>query len=136
MSDKNIFEEATRQGLRYETSKGSLSVEDLWNLPLTSNIAAKPNLDDIAKVLYKNLKDTSNEVSFVTPAVKSNYAQQLKFDIVKHIIDVLVAERNAKAEATARREKKQELLALIAQKETEHLSGQSLEELRKLADSL
>lgn len=39
MSNNNIsiFEQASRQKLRFETSAGKLSIEDLWDLPLTSN---------------------------------------------------------------------------------------------------
>ena len=31
----NIFEQAARQAFRFESPKGFLTVEDLWNLPLT-----------------------------------------------------------------------------------------------------
>jgi hypothetical protein len=32
----NIFEQATRAKIRFSTPVGMLSVEDLWDLPLTS----------------------------------------------------------------------------------------------------
>jgi hypothetical protein len=40
MSDTTdvLFQKATRAKLRFETPKGLLSVEDLWDLPLTSAI--------------------------------------------------------------------------------------------------
>ena len=42
---------------------------------------------------------------------------QLQFDIAKHIIDVRVAEAKALADKRAKKEKRDALLALIAEKE-------------------
>lgn len=44
----SIFEQASREKVRFQTQVGQVSVEDLWELPLSSK-ANKPNLDDIAK---------------------------------------------------------------------------------------
>jgi len=129
-----MFEKATRQKLRFDSPKGQLTVEDLWDLPLTSG-TGKANLDDVAKELFKQLKD-GDDVSFVTPAQKSDATVQLKFDIVKHVIDVKVAERDVAATAAANKEKKQRILGIIAQKQTEALLGTDLAELQKMADSL
>jgi len=129
-----MFEKAARAKIRFESSKGLLTVEDLWDLPLTS--AKSANLDDLAKALYKQVKETAGEISFVKPVEKDGGELQMKFEIVKHIIDVRVSERDAAAAATARREQKQNILALIAQKENEQLAGTSLEDLRKMAESL
>jgi hypothetical protein len=130
----SIFQQASRLKLRFETSKGSLSSEDLWDLPLTSTVG-KVNLDDIAKALHKALKDSNTE-SFVVKAVKADEVLQLKFDIVKTIIDIKVAENEKNTLAREAKEKKQRILSLIAQKQDEQLAGTSLEELQKLADSL
>jgi len=129
-----IFEQATRAKLRFETNKGLLSVEDLWELPLTSQ-TGKANLDDIAKGLHRELKD-SEEISFVEEKKPTDGVTKLKFEVVKSIINTLVVERKAQAEAKERKEKKAQILALIAQKENEKLAGTSLEELKALADSL
>jgi len=51
-----MFAFATKKKIRFETSKGLLSVEDLWDLPLTSD-NGRPNLDDIAKGIYKAMKE-------------------------------------------------------------------------------
>lgn len=130
-----MFEAASRLKFRFESPKGLLSVEDLWDLPLTSN-TGKANLDDIAKGIYRQMKTTGDDVSFVTPAQKSDASNEVKLDILKHIIAVRVAERDAAALAAANREKKQQLLALIAQKENDQLAGKSLDELKALAESL
>ncbi len=54
----NIFENASKTKVRFETSKGEVSVEELWDLSLTS-------LDSIAKVISKELKEASEE-SFIS----------------------------------------------------------------------
>lgn len=128
-----MFEKSSRLKLRFDTARGQLSVEDLWDLPLTS-AAGKVNLDDIARTLFKTIRD-EGDVSFVKPAAKDS-TLQVKFDIVKHIIDVRVAERDAETSAAINKEKKQQILALIAQKENEQLAGQSLDDLKKLAESM
>lgn len=128
----NLFEIATRKQYRFNSQVGALSVEDLWNLPLTSTRSA--SLDAVAKELHSQLKEET--ISFVTPSVSDNTVVQQKFDIVKYIIDVKVAERDAAKLASDNAAKKQKILSLIAQKQDEQLSGSSLEELQALANSL
>jgi len=130
-----MFEQATRQKLRFDSPKGLLSVEDLWDLPLTSK-AGHANLDDIAKDLNHQLKSSSEEISFVTPVESSNTTLQLEFNVVKHIIDVRVAERDKAALEAERRAKKQKIMAIIDQKQDEALSASSLEDLQKQLESL
>lgn len=128
-----MFEKATRQKLRFQTDKGLLSVEDLWDLPLTS--LRGTNLDDIARGLHSQLKN-SNDVSFVVKERKSNESVQLAFDIVKHIIDVKLVERDAAQLAASAKEKKQQIMQLIANKEQSALAEMPLDELRKMVEAM
>lgn len=128
-----MFQKASRKKLRFESPQGLLSVEDLWDLPLQSPKAA--NLDDIAKALFRKVKD-QDDVSFVVKSKTQDDTLQLKFDIVKHIIDVRLAEAEIAETAKANKMKKQQILAIIAAKESEALMGSSLDELRKMAESL
>lgn len=130
----NIFEIATRQKFRFASAKGLLTVEDLWDLPLTSPVG-KASLDDIARELFGQLK-SNDTVSFVTPSQKSNATVQAQFDVVKYIIDVRVAERDIAETARANKERKQLLLGIIAQKENEQLLGSSLEDLKRMVDNI
>jgi hypothetical protein len=129
-----MFEKAARLKLRFETPVGLISVEELWDLPLTSK-TGKSNLDTIARDLNRKLKDTADE-SFVDKPTQTDSVLQLKFEIVKHVIDVLVAERDAAAVARVNREKKQEIMSLIAEKKNDQLKGTSLEDLEKMAAAL
>ena len=130
-----MFERASRDQIRFSTPNGNLTVEDLWRLPLTSTNPNQANLDDIAKELYAAIKE-GDTVSFVNKPAKADDELRLKFNIVKHIIDVRLEERKAEADAAVNRQKKQQILRLIADKENDALASQSLEELRKMAESL
>ena len=105
-----MFEQASRLKLRFETTRGVLSYEDLWDLPLTS--ARSVSLNDIAIGLHHQLKHDT--VSFVDDEERPDPRLQLSFDIVKHIIDVRKAEQKTLAEARAKAEQKQKLLGLLA----------------------
>ena len=129
-----MFEKASRLQLRFDTSKGLLSVEDLWQLPLTSN-TGRANLDDIARELDAKVKNTST-VSFVNKPAKTDETVQLSFDIVKRVIDVRLEERDAAAAAEANKQKKQKLLVILEAKENEGLSQLSMEDLRAQINAL
>lgn len=135
MSTINIFDRASRLKLRFETARGALSVEDIWELPLQSNKAGQPNLDDLAREYHLQLKGTDG-ISFVTKTAKPSEALQLRFDIVTYIIDVKLDEAAQKEAAELARQRKARVLELINQKEDAQLSEKSLEELRTLANAL
>lgn len=128
-----MFEKASRLRVRFTTPQGAISVEDLWDIPLTST-TGKANLNDIAKGLNNKLKNDDED--FVAVKKPSSIYDKLSFDIVKHVIAVRISENEAMAIAKANKDKKQQILSLIASKENEALAGQSLDDLRKLADSL
>lgn len=134
---EQLFEQASRLKVRFSSSLGQLSVEDLWDLPLSTRSDNRVSLDAIAIYLHKQTRDTAEMISFVTPAADTgNIELQLKFEIVKHVIAVRVAERDALKAASDRREKKQRLLELIAKKEDQSLEEKTVDELRVLAESM
>lgn len=131
----DIFEQAARCKLRFETDRiGDIMVEDLFDLPLTSK-TGRANLDDIARALHKQLK-SGDDVSFVEPARASDPAIQLSFDIVKHVIDTKIEANKAEAKKREDAEKKQKIMALVADKKDEVLKGKSLEELEAMLSAL
>jgi hypothetical protein len=134
--DLTIFERATRQKMRFDTTVGLLSVEDLWSLPLSCD-TGKANLDDVARALHRHLKSTADEVSFVKPAENgSDVAMELAFSVVKRVIEVRVAERDDAKAAADRKQRKQRLLEAIAKKEDEKLTSASAEELKQMLEAL
>ena len=130
-----MFQEATRKKLRFDSPQGSLTVEDLWDIPLHSQNNKVANLDDIAKALFKQIKEQDTE-SFVFKKATVNELVQLKFEIVKHIIGIRLTEVQAAEQIRINKDKKQQILAIIAAKENEQLMGTSLDELKKMAESL
>jgi hypothetical protein len=130
----SMFELATRLKLRFDTPKGQIGVEDLWDLPLTS-ATGRANLDDIARNLDRELKSSAC-TSFVSPETPKNDAAQLMFDVVIHIINVKVADRKVAQDAAAIREKKQKIMAIIEQKQDQALTAASLEDLEAMLTSL
>ncbi len=117
---QNIFEEATRNALRFQTNRGLLSTEDMWVLKLEE-------LDAVALGLDKALAETSK--SFITTKTSATKETQLKFDVVKHIIDVKLAEKAEKANAKVKAEKKAQLLELLSKKQNAALEAKSEAEL-------
>lgn len=126
---------ALRNKLRWDSPKGPLSIEELWELPLTSATGTRANLDDIAVALHKSL-ESGTTVSFVNTEAKPDETARIKFDIVKHIIDVKVEERKAAATARENAEKKQRIMAIIAERQEQDLKNLPMEELTKLLAGL
>ena len=85
-----MFERATRIALRFESPIGLLSVEDLWGLPLKDR-EGKANLDNITRHYFQKLE--SNENVFFVEEVVDDAIDQLRFDILKHIIKVRLEEK-------------------------------------------
>ena len=117
MNTVNIFEQASRKRIRFNTGIGLLSVEDVWQLPLTNVKGA--NLDWLAMQLQEECAAKSKK-SFVHKVETKDEDAQLRFDIVLHIISVKLA----------RHDRRQRIMALIERKENEQFDQKSLDELR------
>lgn len=124
MSIDNLFEKALRNKVTF-TYKGTISLYDLWDLKLEQ-------LDEVYRSLSKEAKasESEGEGLLATRATKASAALKLKLDIVKYVFETLAAEKDKKAKAAERKQKAQDLLALISEKEGDALKGQSLDELR------
>lgn len=136
MDTNTLFLTATREKFRFQSTVGLVSIEDLWDMPLTSTRG--PCLDDIAKTLNRAVKAADDDVSFVRPAATNKKGDDLqaKFDIVKHIIEVKLAERDAAKAAEDKKAEKQRLLELIAKKKDQALEGLTIEELTARINAL
>lgn len=127
MTVKNIFEYATRNKVRF-SFRGLISVEDLWDLSLT-------NLDSIYKELNKQSKQ-SEEESLLNIKTKEDELLNVQIEIVKHIVSVKLAEKEAREKASAKKAQKQKIMSIIAAKQDEALQNSSIDDLQKMLDEL
>lgn len=124
-----MFEKAARTKLRFPSTRGDLSVEQLWDLPLTSKTGF--DLDTIAREVNQNLK-AATEDSFVTVRVnplKDRF--ELSLDILKHVIHVKLVEADAVIKAAARKVEKNRLVEILDQKKDQALLSLTPEEIQK-----
>lgn len=127
-----LFAIATKNKYRFKTAAGLISVEDLWDLPLSSTNPRATSLDVVARIIHKELNET--ETSFVGESTASNTELQNKFNIVKFIIDKKKADKEAAAKRRETIEKNQRIAELIARKQDQQLENLSIEELEKLLE--
>ena len=130
----NLFEKAAREGWRFESSKGLLTVEDLFGMPLKATTGCF-DLDNVAQRLHG--KVTTAEVShksFVDDSVASNTEAVLKeqLDLVVYIINSKKDERKAREEARERVAYRNRIQDLIAAKKAAALENLSVEDLENL----
>lgn len=125
----NIYKEATKKHIRFNVGRlTNLTVEDVWNLPLTGN--GGTNLDALAIALNDQLKDDAPK-SFVGDTRVSATAKdaQLKFDIVLDIIKTKQDEIKQATEAAIKSATIQQLRELKAKKNLEKFNDMSIEEI-------
>ena len=125
-TNRNLFEIATRNRFRF-AYKGSLTVEDLWDLNLTE-------LDAIYKNLNRAIKRDSEE-----SLIDENQVDQKTLDsieLVKHIFVTKKAEMEQKKLEVENAEKKRKIMDILAAKQDESLHNATEEELRKMLSEL
>lgn len=120
----DIYKLANQQGLRFPTTKGLLSVEQLFTLKQTE-------LANIVKSCKKVLSGTSSDddLSFLDESKTVNKEDQLRFDIAKDIYLTKKAEAEEVRTKAERKAFEQKILSLIAEKQEDSLKGKSIEEL-------
>lgn len=124
----NIFERASRGKLRFASSIGDLTAEQIWDLPLTAK-NDRPNLDLLARGVFAELKSLE-EGSFVTLAPDPRKTEmELRLDILKYVIAAKLEARTAAEKLAENAERKRKLLAALASKEEAELTGMSKDQI-------
>ena len=130
----SIFEQASKDKLRFQTVKGNLTVEQLWDLPIDKG---EVNIYQLAtELLVVTQNKPEQALSFFKKTTSKNELAQLKFDIVKHIVTTKVAEIEDKTNEAVKQSEIAELDKLIAAKEAEAKAGLSLDELKAMKAKL
>lgn len=123
-----MFEKASRLKLRFESSKGLLSTEDLWGLSLDS-------LDNLAKSVNKKLKE-SQEESFINRKSKSDSELELKLNILKRVIEYKLDKAEKLKARNKVSEERRVLMEILAQKDLENKRNMSQEDILKRLNEL
>jgi hypothetical protein len=127
---ENIFMEAGRLKLRFESGAGSLMVEDLWDLPLK-------RLDTMAVSINKSLNAESE--SFLEAEENTGDAgvalARLRLEVLKSIITTRQAENKAAKAARDSRAQLEFMNSLLERKQMAKMEELSMEEIQaKIAE--
>lgn len=127
-NDNGMFELALRKKLRWVTSRGLMSLEELWEIPLTSKDGF--NLDAIGLAAEDALAAHGRSLVKRTKSPDEALAS-LRFDIVKYVISTKVAEdEDAKTRASNKKEL-EKLLKIKEERQNQELLGIDGDELDK-----
>ena len=126
MTTENLFEMATRSKLRFPSTKGELSVEDLWDL-------SDKDLD----VVYKNLKDQEVQSSEESLLDDANVDPKLTaaIGIVRYIFTTKRKEKLAEKERINKKQTQKKYIDALSKKQDEAIEKMSEAELRAMIDS-
>lgn len=127
-----MYKQASQLKLRFDSNKGVLAVENLWDL-------SKEELAQMAKKLRKRIKDLSKsddeELAFLDEKVSKVMTEDtLRFNIIKDVYQTKAASEKESLEASQKKQKNQKILELIARKQDEELAGKSIEELQAMLE--
>lgn len=123
-----MYKQASKLGLRFQTNRGVLSVEQLWHLNQT-------DLSNAIKAVKKVLKKSDDdELSFLEDTKVVDVENQLRFDILKDVYLTKKKDAEELKSARDRKEYEQKILSLIAEKKDESLKGKTIEELEAMLD--
>lgn len=119
----NIFEQASREKLRFESDKGLIATEGLWSFSVEK-------LNSMAVAVYNELKQYS-ETSFMRNTTKAagQAAQELRLEILKHILAAKEKEAEDRNEAATRRAKKAVLQEALLVKQNQAIQNMTKEEI-------
>lgn len=122
---EQMYKEATKRALRFNTTRGGLSAEQLWNLPLAE-------LDALV-ISYEEAAATGKRKSYLTSTETAEDKElALRKDIALDILKTRIADADAAKVAADRKAWKNRIRLLIENKKDQELENKSLDELEKL----
>jgi len=130
----DLFARATRKKFRYPSTKGQLTTEDLWDLPLIAP-EGDVSLDVVAKTINKDVKAVEEE-SFVETKEEKESTPKDMLEVVKLVIAHKIDMANRAEKAAATKAKKEKLLQVLELKETEEMKEHSSDEIKRMIEEL
>ena len=121
-----MYKKASIKKLRFTTTKGNLSVEQLWGLTMTE-------LKTLIKSLHKLIKkEDDDDLAFLEEDKVSYSDDQLRYDIAVDVYKTKQAELQQKHEDAEKKARNQHIAEIIARKQDEALESKSIEELQTM----
>lgn len=122
----DLFKLATKDKYRFNTNKGVISVEDLWDLSLE-------DLDGLYKDFRKEQeKDSGESLLNNTSLTKKQKILNNSIEIIKVIVSDKLEAKERAAKAAERKAQKQRILEIMADKQDAELKEKSIEELQAM----
>lgn len=128
MSEVNLFLLASRKKFRFPSERGELTVEQLWDIPLTSRNGFSVN--NIAIEVNRELKSLEEESFVETSKNPRRDTLRAMLELLKSVISVRQEEAQKASEAAERATRRQAIMAAIEAKEREGLLSAPLDELK------
>ena len=131
MDNNALFIQASRRQLLFSTTKGFLTVNDLWSQSLKT-------LDTIAQSIAAGIKP-KNQSFLSNPDAKADAAtadNQLRLDILVFVITTLEAENKAERAAGEARKQREFLKSLLDRKKIASLENLTEAEIQAQLDAL
>lgn len=133
---KNLFEYATRNKIRFASTRGELTVEQLWDVPLRSKNGDHFDLNSVAQRANAALKEIDAENFVETTRTAAHTVCELRLEIVKYVIETKLAEEETAKKRAENKLEKEKLLRILAEKQDGKLSALSEKELQKRIEAL
>jgi len=130
----SMYDIALRQKLRFESSKGQLSLEMLWDVPLRSRNGF--DLDAVAQAANREVKAVSEESFVRTRRSPKQSVAELRLDIVKHVIEVKLAEEEKAEQRADRAKRREKLMDALERKQDAALEGMDEDAIKKELEAL
>ena len=125
-----MYKQAALLKLRFETSKGNLTAEQLFDLSMTdlSNAIRKVNAQ------LKKEKAEDDELAFLEGVDVVETQNSLRFKILKDVYLTKKEARDAAVIDFEKKQRKQRIAEIIAAKKDAALAEKSIEELEKMLE--
>lgn len=122
--ENNLFIQAAKSKLRFNTNKGQLTTEDLFDLSLKS-------LDTVGQVIISELKPGSTSLlENPDPRVSAATAEnELRLEIIKFVIETKQTENKAAVAASLNRRQREFLEGLKEKRQIDAMESLTLEEI-------
>ena len=119
-----MFKQASKMKLRFETSRGILSAEQLWDLKQSTLSTSIKHVKEILK------KANDDDLAFLVDEQVVDVENQLRFDILKDVYLSKKKEAEERRNAANIKEHNEKILSIIADKQDDSLKDMSIEELQ------